>query len=90
MNGRNGRVSRIICLLVVLDRSPAGMTVTEMRASLLSRGFKISKRTVYRDIEALSAGGLPLFGESGSCDELVQRWKFDHRIKVIRNLEIIS
>ncbi|MCC7404577.1 MAG: transcriptional repressor [Bdellovibrionales bacterium] len=83
MKGRNAQVSRIVCLIAVLDRHPAGMTVKEMYSSLESRGFRVSKRTIYRDLEALAQAGLPLFMDEDTTAEGTTRWKFPHKIKAI-------
>ncbi len=86
MSGRNGQLSRLICLISVLDQHPTGMTVAEMKTALRTRGFKVSDRTVYRDIEALDAGGLPLFVNNDSLANTANRWCFPHRLKVIHRL----
>lgn len=86
MNGRNGQLSRIICLISVLDQHPTGMTVSEMKDALKARGFRVSGRTVYRDIDALDAGGLPLFLSENRNDGDTNRWCFPHRLKVIQRM----
>ncbi|WP_409179817.1 helix-turn-helix transcriptional regulator [Amycolatopsis sp. VS8301801F10] len=53
------RASRLVSLLMLLQaRQPR--TADELAAEL-----EVSPRTVYRDIEALSAAGIPVYGESG-------------------------
>ncbi|ATY12828.1 YafY family transcriptional regulator [Amycolatopsis sp. AA4] len=53
------RASRLVSLLLLLQaRQPR--TAEELAARL-----EVSPRTVYRDIEALSAAGIPVYGEPG-------------------------
>ncbi|MBN9742140.1 transcriptional regulator [Amycolatopsis sp. A1MSW2902] len=53
------RASRLVSLLLLLQaRQPR--TAAELAARL-----EVSPRTVYRDIEALSAAGIPVYGEPG-------------------------
>lgn len=51
-----GRLFRILCYLL----EKGGATAPE-----LARAFEVSERTIYRDIEALSGSGIPVYAEPG-------------------------
>lgn len=53
------RAGRLVQLLLLLQRR--GRTT----ASQLATELEVSVRTIYRDVEALSASGVPIYGESG-------------------------
>jgi predicted DNA-binding transcriptional regulator YafY len=53
------RADRLISLLMLLQ------TRGSMTAQELSRELEVSERTIYRDIEALGASGVPVYAESG-------------------------
>jgi predicted DNA-binding transcriptional regulator YafY len=78
---RNKQVSRLLCLISILEHRPSGMTISEMKAALENRGFQACSRTIYRDVEGLAECGLPLFPE-GSSDTNGQRWAYNHRLSM--------
>ncbi|MFB6780056.1 helix-turn-helix transcriptional regulator [Streptomyces sp. NPDC056352] len=51
--------SRLLAILLLLQ------TRGRVTADELAREFEVSVRTVYRDIEALHAAGVPLYGDAG-------------------------
>ncbi len=55
------RASRLLSIVLLLQ------TRGRMTAGQLARELEVSVRTVYRDMESLSAAGIPLYGEAG-CD----------------------
>jgi predicted DNA-binding transcriptional regulator YafY len=65
------RASRLVTLLFTLQRL-RGATAAE-----LARELEVSERTIYRDVAALSAAGVPLFTEAGRGGgiRLVDGWR---------------
>jgi predicted DNA-binding transcriptional regulator YafY len=53
------RADRLLSLLMLLQARD------RMTAKHLAKELEVSERTVYRDIEALSAAGVPVYGEPG-------------------------
>jgi predicted DNA-binding transcriptional regulator YafY len=68
---RGVRASRLVTLLFTLQRR-RGATAAE-----LARELAVSERTIYRDVAALSAAGVPLFTEPGRGGgiRLVDGWR---------------
>ncbi|MEV1144314.1 WYL domain-containing protein [Micromonospora sp. NPDC049799] len=65
------RASRLLSLLLLLQ-SHGRMTAVQ-----LAERLEVSTRTVYRDVEALHAAGVPLYGEAGHAGgyHLVEGWR---------------
>ena len=86
MAGRNSQVARLYAILKVMEGSTQGLTVREIHAALESRGHELGKRTVYRDLEALSQAGFPLFPDETSEDTEAARWKLEQNTKISQYL----
>lgn len=82
MAGRNAQISRIYAILDLLEGAPHGLTVGELKAKLEDRDHHASKRTVYRDLEALSAAGFPLFPNEDSENAQASRWILERNAKI--------
>src|ERR1700726_2247410 len=54
------RASRLLCILTTLQ-ARGRATATE-----LATASRVSLRTIYRDIDALSSAGIPVYSERGS------------------------
>lgn len=80
MSGRNSQVARILALLDILDGSTDGITITEMWEKLDKRGHTSSKRSVYRDVEALALAGFPL--QPDSEESATQKWKLERNTRI--------
>ncbi len=53
------RASRLLSILILLQLRK------RLTAELLAEEFEVSVRTIYRDIDALSAAGVPVYGDRG-------------------------
>lgn len=82
MHGRNAQVARIYRILNLLEGTPQGLSAHEIWQRLNERGHKICKRTVYRDLEALSGAGFPLFPREQGGDEEGTRWVLERNAKI--------
>ncbi len=78
--GRNSQIARVISLLDIFEGATGGLTVAELHERLSDRGHEIGRRTIYRDLEALSKAGFPVFpeGEEG----INQRFTLDRKTRI--------
>src|SRR6185295_10620801 len=53
------RASRLLSILILLQ------VRLRLTAEALAEEFEVSVRTIYRDIDALSAAGIPVYGDRG-------------------------
>ena len=53
------RASRLLAILILLQLR------TRLTAAALAEEFEVSMRTIYRDIDSLSAAGVPVYGDRG-------------------------
>ena len=53
------RASRLLSILILLQLRG------RLTAAGLADEFEVSERTIYRDIDALSAAGIPVYGDRG-------------------------
>ncbi len=60
MTERNKQVLRLLRVAQILESSRSGLTALEITSRLQDMGLQCTKRTVYRDIEALEASGFAL------------------------------
>jgi len=60
------RIDRLFAILLILQNEP------RVRAQDLAKKFEVSKRTIYRDITALSEMGVPIVSLPGEGYELIE------------------
>src|SRR5947199_9411432 len=66
-NMRADRLLSLLMLLQIRGRLPAHE---------LARRLEVSERTIYRDIEALSTAGVPVYTETGPGGGCVLAWSY--------------
>jgi proteasome accessory factor B len=88
MAGRNNQVARIFAVLDILEGASEPLLVSEIHTRTEARGFSESKRTIYRDLEALALAGFPLFPDSDS--ETNQKWSLERTAKITQYLVLTA
>ena len=73
-DGTKRQVVRILNVVRILERHPQGISTEAVHRELQREGFKASKRTVYRDLEAVEEAHFPL--EREERDDGQHVWKF--------------
>ncbi|HEY5772594.1 MAG TPA: HTH domain-containing protein, partial [Chitinophagaceae bacterium] len=63
------RIDRLAAILIQLQSRPL------VKAQDIAAKFSISLRTVYRDVKALEAAGVPVIGEAGTGYRLMEGYK---------------
>src|SRR3954469_5175567 len=79
---RNEQVARIYAVLNILEGAPQGLSIQEILDRVRERGHATDKRTIYRDIEALSQTGFPLYEDEQKTERNATRWRLDRATKV--------
>lgn len=90
MSGRNGQISRIYALLDLLEGAPQGLTVADLTDRVNERGHSASRRTVYRDLEALNAAGFALFPHEEGGENFATRWILEKVTKINEHLVVTA
>lgn len=87
MSGRNSQMMRVFKILNLLETHKYGLSAAEITARLEGRGLDVSKRTVYRDLEALMAAGFPL-NEKGKTDDQGTKWVLETQSQLGQQLTL--
>lgn len=86
MPGRNAQVSRIYAILDMLEQTPGGLSAAEIAGRIADKGHQATKRTVYRDLEALNQAGFPLFPHDEKSEAGGTRWVLEKKARVSQYL----
>jgi predicted DNA-binding transcriptional regulator YafY len=82
---RNDQVTRVLAAISLLERNPSGFSVSDLHQKLVVDGFECSKRSVYRDLEAIERAHFPVTREGVGEDS---RWRLDSIASISRNIQI--
>ncbi len=78
------RASRLLAILIILQLRG------KVRAIDLAREFEVSIRTIYRDIDELSAAGIPVYGDGGPGGGISLLEGFKTQLNGLENNEAAS
>ncbi|RZA27020.1 MAG: WYL domain-containing transcriptional regulator [Proteobacteria bacterium] len=76
-SNRNMQMVRLQKIVDFLSNSRYGYTVEQILQKLLDHGLTCTKRTIYRDLQALMSTGYPL-----KEDEVAHKWRIEAETKV--------
>lgn len=65
---RNDQASRILRIISLLEHSTDGMRVHDLVSTLNDQGFGCTRRTVYRDLDAIQGCGFPVENSDSGTD----------------------
>lgn len=70
------KVSRLVSIIMVL------LDKERISAQELANMFEVSKRTIYRDIDAINMAGIPIYSTSGVGGgfEIMKNYKMDSKV----------
>lgn len=89
MKGRNAQMTRVFKILTLLENHRYGLSAAEISSKLAERGIEVSKRTVYRDLDALKVAGFPL-DMKGKNDDQGTRWTLEKASSLSHHLILSS
>ena len=80
------KISRLISIIMIL------LDKERVSAHELANIFEVSKRTIYRDIDAINLAGIPVYSTSGVGGgfEIMKRYKIDQKTYLIHLAEFHS
>ncbi|MEZ4815063.1 MAG: HTH domain-containing protein [Bdellovibrionota bacterium] len=84
---RNDQASRILRIISLLEHSSEGMRVPELLSRLNDQGFNCTRRTVYRDLDAIQGCGFPVENSDSGTD--TGTWKIS-RLKNIGTKVVVT
>lgn len=82
MAGRNNQLMRVLTVLKILEGAPQGLTTKEIWERVKERGHEGSKRTIYRDLQALQGVNCPISTDGEVTDENSRRWKLERTTRM--------
>src|SRR5688572_25283703 len=77
---RNDQVSRILRIIGILELAKDGLRIPELLSKLNNEDFDCSRRTLYRDLDAIQLAGFPVENSESGEDSGV--WKLSATARV--------
>lgn len=93
MSGRNSQLVRIYKILLMLEgANHHGLTPREIAEKLAAddEDRKVTKRTIYRDLQALSEIGFPLTADESAEPGEGAKWRLERTAKITQHLVLSS